>query len=452
MDNFTIQDVLTACGGVLYGSLDAATPVSDITIDSRMISPGVLFVPIIGDKFDGHDFIAQALDQGAIASLSDRALNEKRPYILVKNTLEAFQAIAGAYRAQFSIPFIGVTGSVGKTTTKELIFSVLSQKYKTLKNLGNLNNQLGVPRTLLRLDSGHEAAIIEMGTNHFGEIESLARIVRPDVCVFTNIGDAHIEYLGSREGILKANCEMLAYRSPDASIIINGDDALLCTLRDEYPNVISYGSDPSCDIYSDDIEELGLEGSKFTAHFGGQTLAVTVPAPGSFMIQRALCAIAVGLALEVPANKITEGISLYAPVSGRMTIEKTTRYTLLNDAYNASPTSVAASIDVAVRAEGRHVLILGDMFELGKDELHYHREIGEYAAGKKAELILCVGKLSKAIYEGALSVGGNAVYFKDKKSLLASLHTLLKPGDTILVKASNGMKLQDVADYIKENL
>lgn len=452
MEHFTVQDVLTATGGSLIGDIAGDVPISDVVIDSRQVKPGVLFVPIIGENFDGHDFISQSLDQGAILSLSDRRLEERRPYILVDNTVNAFQAIAGAYRALFSIPFIGVTGSVGKTTTKELIASVLSQKYNTLKNLGNLNNQLGVPRTLLRLDSGHEAAIIEMGTNHFGEIASLAKIVRPDVCVFTNIGDAHIEYLGSREGILKAKCEMLEYRSADAPIIVNGDDPLLYALRDEYPNVISYGSDCVCDVYASDVEELGLEGSSFTACFGGQSLRVNVPAPGSFMVQRALCAIAVGLALEVPPKKIAEGISLYAPVSGRMTIEKTGRYTILNDAYNASPTSVAASIDVTVKTEGRHVLILGDMFELGKDELHYHREIGAYAAGKKADLILCVGKLSRAIYEGAQSVGGNALHFKDKKSLLAALPKLLQSGDTILIKASNGMKLQDVADFIKEKL
>lgn len=452
MEQFTIQDILTATGGALRGEISLDVPISDVVIDSRQIKPGVLFVPVIGENFDGHDFISQSFDNGAIVSLSDHELDETRPYILVSNTLEAFQSIAGAYRSLFSIPFVGVTGSVGKTTTKELIASVLSQRYNTLKNLGNLNNQLGVPRTLLRLDSSHEAAIIEMGTNHFGEIESLSKIVRPDVCVFTNIGDAHIEFFGSREGILKAKCEMLEYRSADAPIIVNGDDPLLCALRDEYPNVISYGSDCACDVYAADIEELGLEGSNFTAHFGGQSLRVTVPAPGSFMVQRALCAVAVGLALEVPPKKIAEGISLYAPVSGRMTIEKTDRYTLLNDAYNASPTSVAASIDVAAKAEGRHVLILGDMFELGKDELHYHQEIGAYAAGKRADLILCVGKLSKAICEGAQSVGGNAIHYKDKKSLLAALPELLQPGDTILIKASNGMKLQDVADYIKDNL
>ncbi len=452
MEHFTLADAIAACDGQLTGDLPMDTPLHDVCIDSRAVRPGSLFIPIIGDRFDGHDFIPQALHAGALSSLTDRDLSAPRPLIRVRDTAAAFQSIAGAYRSLFPIPFVGITGSVGKTTTKELIYGVLSQKYDTLKNEGNLNNQTGVPLTLLRLCSAHEAAIVEMGTNHFGEIDALAKIVRPDVCVFTNIGDAHIQHLGSREGILRAKCEMLPYRSPDAPIIVNGEDALLRTLKDTYDDVLTYGTDSACDVYATDIDEMGLEGTRFIAHFGDESLPVTVPAPGSYMVLRALCALCVGLALDVEPAKIAAGIESYRPVSGRMAIVKTPRYTLINDAYNANPTSVAASIDVAAASEGRCVLILGDMFELGKDELKYHREIGEYAVHRKADRILCVGTLSNAMYEGAKQAGGNAAYFADKDALLRALPEILQKGDTVLIKASNGMKLQDVAQYIEDNL
>ncbi|MDD4074886.1 MAG: UDP-N-acetylmuramoyl-tripeptide--D-alanyl-D-alanine ligase [Eubacteriales bacterium] len=452
MEHLTLADAVAACDGKPTGDLPMDTPLCDVCIDSRAASPGSLFVPIAGDRFDGHDFIAQALAAGAISALTSRDTAAPRPLIRVRDTAAAFQAIAGAYRSLFSIPFVGITGSVGKTTTKELIYCVLSQQYNTLKNEGNLNNQTGVPLTLLRLTNAHEVAIVEMGTNHFGEIDALAKIVRPDVCVFTNIGDAHIQHLGSREGILQAKCEMLPYRSPDAPIIVNGEDPLLRALKDSYDNVLTYGTDSACDVYASDIVELGLEGTRFIAHFGDERLPVTVPAPGSYMVLRALCALCVGLALDVEPAKIAAGIEGYTPMSGRMAIVKTPRYTLINDAYNANPTSVAASIDVATASKGRSVLILGDMFELGKDELKYHREIGEYAVRRKADRILCVGTLSKAMYEGAEQAGGNAAYFTDKEALLRALPAILQKGDTVLIKASNGMKLQDVAQYIEENL
>ncbi|MDO5111302.1 MAG: UDP-N-acetylmuramoyl-tripeptide--D-alanyl-D-alanine ligase [Clostridia bacterium] len=452
MEHFTLADAIAACDGQPTGDMPMDARLYDICIDSREAAPGTLFVPIVGERFDGHDFIPQALGAGAVAALTERSDPAPLPLIRVQDTTAAFRAIAGAYRRHFAIPIIGVTGSVGKTTTKELIHCVLSQKYNTLKNEGNLNNQTGVPLTLMRLTNAHQAAIVEMGTNHFGEIDALAKIVRPDVCVFTNIGDAHIQHLGSREGILQAKCEMLPYRSPDAPIIVNGEDALLRTLKDSYDNVLTYGADSSCDVYASDIDEMGLEGTRFIAHFGDESLPVTVPAPGSYMVLRALCALCVGLALDVEPARIAAGIEGYTPMSGRMAIVKTPRYTIINDAYNANPTSVAASIDVATASEGRCVLILGDMFELGKEELKYHREIGEYAVHRNADRILCVGELSRAMCDAAQAAGGNAVHFADKDALLSALPDMLEQGDTILVKASNGMKLQDVAQYIEEKL
>lgn len=452
MEAFTVEELLRATNGVLQGDLIGDAVISEVCIDSRCVVPGALFVPIKGDRFDGHDFIEQAFAQGALCALCSDDRKSGGNLIRVHDTGEAFQKIAGAYRNKFSIPFVGVTGSVGKTTTKELISDVLSQKYTTLKNQGNLNNQTGVPLTLLRLNHSHEAAVVEMGTNHFGEIARLAKIVRPSVCVFTNIGDAHIEYLGSREGILKAKCEMLDFRDDDAIIIANGDDSLLRGLKERYTNVLLYGFGAGNDVYATDIRERGLDGSSFIAHYRGTQQQIDIPAPGSYMVSRALCAIAVGAHLGVTPAQIAAGVAAYAPISGRMTIEKTERFTILNDAYNANPTSVAASIDITAKAEGRRVLILGDMFELGKDELLYHRQIGAYAAKKGIELILCVGRLSSAIYDGAKEEGGNVIHFNDKEALKTALHELLLPGDTILIKASNGMKLQELSSFIQTQL
>lgn len=456
MEAFSIGEIQKACGGRLHGALSAEACIRGVSIDSRSIEPGALFVPIAGERFDGHAFIAQALEKGAAAALCARAdaaeaLGPDAPLLLVEDTLAAFQALAGAYRAKFDIPFVGITGSVGKTTTKELIASVLAKRFVTLKNEGNLNGQTGVPLTLMRLTKEHEAAVIEMGMNHFGEMDAIAKLVRPTLCVFTNIADVHLEYLGSREGVLRAKCEMLSHHAKNAPIIVNGNDALLCSLRDRFQNVVCYGTEAGCEVYASDIEEEGLRGSRFIAHFPGGTLPLHIPAPGSYMVDRALCALAVGLSLGVPPGQIAAGIAAYKPLSGRMAIEKTPRFTLLNDAYNASPSSVAASIDIAMQAQEakRRVLILGDMFELGKDELLYHRQIGSYAAEKGAELILCVGKLARAIHAGAKEAGGHAVHFEDVETLKEALPALLRDGDAILIKASNSMRLQGLVPFIR---
>lgn len=450
MERFTLNEAVRAAGGK-YTGVGAEEPLTSVTIDSRAVQPGSLFVPIVGDRFDGHDFIGAALEKGAVAALCERAELCRENVIGVHSTLAAFRAIAGAYRDKFGIPFVGVTGSVGKTTTKELIHCVLSERYDTLKNEGNLNNQTGVPITLLRLEAHHTAAVVEMGTNHFGEIDALAAIVKPDVCVMTNIGESHIEHLGSREGILKAKCEMLAHRKPNARIIVNGDDDMLCTLKGKYENLITCGMTKDSDVYATDIADLGYEGSRFTAHFQEESVEITVPAPGKHMIMNALCAAAVGQALGVSLDEAARGIAGYVPASGRMTMVRAAKVTVLNDAYNASPTSVRGAIDIAAAATGRSVLILGDMLELGKNEMEYHRSVGEYAAHSGADLLLAVGPLSRATYEGAKAAGGNALHFEDNAALTAALDGLLRPGDTVLVKASHSMRLEEVAAYIAQN-
>jgi len=446
---FSLEEICRITGGSYTGPKALlAERVSAVSMDSRRLPGGSLFIALEGERFDGHDFIASAAEQGAVAAVVQRRGEYPLPVITVESTLEAYRALAGAYRAGFDIPVIGVTGSVGKTTTKELIAGVLSQQYNTLKNHGNLNNQTGVPITLFRLEPGHEAAVVELGTNHFGEIESIARIARPTIGVITNIGESHMEFFGSREGILREKASMLSHLMPGGRAVIWGDDDMLSTLRGRVDNLITYGFGPENDIRGVDIEERGLEGSAFTLLARGLERRIAVPAPGRHQALNALCAAAVGLCLGMDMDKIARGIEGYMPVSGRMDIVKTNTLTLLNDAYNASPTSMRASIAIAAGEPGRTVLILGDMRELGERGPEYHRELGRYAASSGAELILTVGELAHELYLAARSAGADARHYESREALTAALKGLLRAGDTVLVKASLSMGFSQVAQYI----
>lgn len=450
MKNITLQQVISAVNGTFSGDQALLERViTDVSIDSRTITENALFIAIKGERFDGHAFIPDVLAKGALAAISSQAMEGN--VILVSDTLEAYQKLAAYYRSLFDIPFVGITGSVGKTTTKELVSTVLSQQFNTHKNVGNLNNQTGVPQTLFKLDEKHKAAVIEMGTNHFGEIDSLAKMVQPNICIITNIGESHIEFLGSKEGILKAKSEMFAHRKPNGKIIVNGNDPLLRTLIGKYPELITYGIGPECDVYATDLKENALEGTAFTAHFNGQTAELFIPAPGEYMVQNALCALAAGLSLGMDISSIKEGIAAFRPTAGRMHIIKKQDLTIINDAYNANPTSMSASIKTVCALDGRSVLILGDMFELGEKELDYHRQMGEFAAAQKADLLLCVGKLSFEMYMGAMAKGCRAMYFANKDILLRELPELLEDGDTVLIKASHSMRLDEVAAWMDEN-
>jgi UDP-N-acetylmuramoyl-tripeptide--D-alanyl-D-alanine ligase len=452
MVSFKLRQALQACGGGYHGDprlLDA--DVSGVTINSRAVIPGSLFIAIKGDSFDGHDFIETAFAAGAVCCVAERLHVSGAPCILVPSTLDAFQAIAAFYRSLFAIPVVGITGSAGKTTTKELIAGVLEQKYRVLKNEGNLNNQTGVPITIFKLEKCHEAAVIEMGMNHFGEIRNLARIVRPNICVITNIGEAHIEFLGSKEGILQAKTEMLEFMEPGGHIVVNGDDPMLAALASRYPNVVTVGLGEHNLVRAEDVTDLGLSGIRFTACYEGKKIPVHIPCPGGHMVINALTALAAGVLLGVSEDRIQSGIAAYVPPSGRMHIVEAKDITVINDAYNANPTSMAASLGTLAKAERRKVCILGDMFELGENEARYHHDIGQYAADMGIDCILCVGRLAGSICEGAKEKGCDAQHFQDKEQLTAALPSLIKPQDTVLVKASHGMRLDTVAEWLIEN-
>lgn len=445
MKQYLFSEIVSACGGAYVGDpalLNQA--VKSIVINSDLAQPGSLFIPIIGEKHDGHKFIPAARERGASLVLTDRAL-EREPYILVPDTLAAMHAIAKRYREKFTIPVIGLTGSAGKTSTKDMVAAALSAKFNVIKTQGNLNNETGAALTIFTLEETHEVAVVELGTNHFGEIGRIAAFVQPDFGLFTNIGLAHIENFGSREGIFQGKTEMLPYLRAGGRVIANGDDDLLCTI----PDALFYGLGESCAVRGTEIEDLLLGGMNFTARYQGKQCRMHVPALGVHSVYNALAAISVGLLLGMELEEIASGIETYQPLHGRMNVHEVDRYTVIDDTYNANPTSMKASLDVLVKCSGRRVAILGDMRELGEAGVQMHEDVGRYAASLGLECILCVGKVSWQMFSGAEAVApGRAQYFETQEELLLALPALVREGDFILVKASRGMYLEKTVEQL----
>ena len=446
MKPITLREVAQACGGKLHGDPDIS--ITSIVTDSRKAGEGSLFAAIPGARVDGHDFIEKTVEQGVACVLCERAPAVEVPYILVDSTLVALKGIAEYYRLLFTIPFIGVTGSVGKTSTKELISSVLAQRYNVHKTSGNFNNELGVPLTLFGLEESHEAAVIEMGISGFGEMTRLAKMVRPDISVITNIGCCHLENLGDRDGVLKAKTEMFTYLQPDGTIILCHDDDKLCTVKDHNGiRPIFYGTDPADEYYADNIEELLLDGVRCTLHHGGSAITVTIPAMGRHNVLNALCAMAVGKQLGLTDEEIRNGIESFTNVGSRNRILRTRGMTVIDDCYNANPTSTKAGLNTLSNFTGRKVAVLGDMKELGKDELSLHREVGAYAKEKGVDVLIAVGPLSEVTAEG---FGEGAIYYPTVDDCIAAIGGLLHEGDAVLVKASHSMHFEKIVEAIQQ--
>lgn len=445
MRPLTIQEVVSATGGRYCGEERLLlSTISKVVADSRMVSPGTLFVPIIGERVDAHDFIPAAFQAGAACIFSQRTLDCDKPYILVDSTLMALQRLAAWYKGQFSPRVIGITGSVGKTTMKEMLFSALSQEFCVFKSQGNLNSQVGLPLTLFELGPEHQLAILEMGTSSFGEIDRLARLGQPDDCLFINIGNVHLEFLGSRQGVFQAKTEMLSHMRPGGHVFVNGDDDLLLGLKRSREDVITFGLEKHNDVRATQIRSLGLSGMAFTAVWDGGTCEITVPVPGDHMVYPALGALAVSLAYGMAPDAIRTGIAEYRPIWGRMNIQDLGEIMLINDAYNASPSSMRAALDVLGYHTGRKVAILGDMYELGEDTERYHREVGAYAREKGIDLILCVGGLTQGMAQTA-----KGRHYEGKAELWAQLPGLLQPGDAVLIKGSRGLEMEEIVQKLQ---
>ncbi len=442
MKNFTIEAVCRACGGKWIGPAEAlGREITAVTTDSRTLTPGCLFAAIPGERVDGHDYIAPALGKGAMCALAQRVpAGVGEGVILVPDTVAALQAAAAYYRAQFDIPVLGVTGSVGKTTAKEMTAAVLSQRFRVHKTAGNFNNDLGVPITLFGLNETHELAVVEMGVSHPGDMERLAKMVRPTMALYTVIGHAHLEFLKSREGICAEKSVMNRYLPENGVVLCNGDDELLAALPCGQKK-LTFGLGEGCDIRAEAVRPLPDGGSRCAIVCGERRMEVTIHAYGEHMIYAALEGAAAGVALGLSDEEIIRGVAAYEPVGRRARRVETGKLTVIDDCYNANPTSTASAIRSLAAAPGRKVCILGDMLELGADAETLHFETGALAVTAGIDLVLTTGPLSRETARGAKQPEH---WFESREALCAALPGLLRDGDTVLVKASHSMRFEEI--------
>ncbi|MCM1025352.1 MAG: UDP-N-acetylmuramoyl-tripeptide--D-alanyl-D-alanine ligase [Roseburia sp.] len=480
--DFTLQEIAEACGGrlVLKKGMRGDSAVTSFVIDSRKAEPGGVFLAVKGERVDGHRFISQVYRAGALLAVTEKTPEQVQretgedcrdwgSYLLVEDGLRALREIAEAYRRKTGIPVVGITGSVGKTSTKEFIAGVLAEKYRVLKTEGNLNNEIGVPLTLLRIRPETEIAVVEMGISDFGEMHRLSKMARPDVCVITNIGQCHLENLKTRDGILQAKSEIFDFMAEDGQVCLNGGDDKLSGLREirgGKPHFFGLGENPAEEVSAERIQSRGLLGSEAALRFRGESpLAaigeqrIHVPLPGEHMVRNAAAAACVAGLFGLSAEEIAAGIEKVKSVSGRANLIPLEKYTLIDDCYNANPVSMKAAIDLLALADTEKVAILGDMFELGEDSEAMHEEVGAYAARAGIDRILCVGERARQIYRGAAaSAEGRKqiAWFPDRDTLLATLEQegeeYLPEGCTVLLKASHGMEFGKVLEVLKRTL
>lgn len=461
MRNMTLRRIADACGGILHEKNQMADQeVEEIVTDSRQAGPGALFAAIQGERVDGHRFIPSVFEQGALCVISERELPEdtKGSWIKVLSTLQALKDIAEYYLRLMNIPVVGITGSVGKTSTKEMVAAVLSRKYHTLKTLGNFNNELGLPLTVFRLRDEDEIAVLEMGISNFGEMHRLAKIARPDTCVITNIGQCHLEFLGDRDGILRAKTEIFDFLKPDGHIILNGNDDKLVTVRSVNGiEPLFFGlpeaagsAQPRLGIWADEIVSRGLKGVSCRIHTPEGDFPVLIPMPGRHMVMNALAGTAVGLTYGLTLREIREGIESLQSLSGRFHILETEKYTVIDDCYNANPVSMKASLEVLSQGEGRRVAILGDMGELGERERQLHREVGAFAGRCGIDKLVAVGPLCRELAEAAREENPklSVAHYHGLEDLMGHLEEELRKGDTVLVKASHFMEFSRLVERI----
>ena len=450
------KEVVNAVQGLLVkGNPDER--ITGVSTDSRNVKRGDLFIPLKGDRFDGHDFIKQAVNSGAKAVLTSKDINISEYSIVVikvADTLKSLGDLALHYRNKFNIPFIGITGSVGKTSTKEMVASVLGQHMNTLKTMGNFNNEIGLPLTVLNLDSSYKAAVLEMGMSGFGEISRLTSIVKPDIAIITNIGMSHIEKLGSRQNILKAKLEILEGLNSRGLVILNGDDKLLSGMRGLLGFRTKYfGMEEGVDYKAENIRLVGEKGSYFEFRTDGIDYEVYVPAPGIHNVYNALAAIATAVELNIPVEEIIKGIGEYIPEKMRLNIIDLQDIKIIDDTYNANPQSMEAAINVLkdVGQNSRKIAVLGDMLEMGGWADKAHFEIGKLAFSKNINYIITVGNKAEKIAEGALESGANPEKikaFQNNSQAWEFLRKLVAPGDVILVKGSRSMKMEEIVNKL----
>lgn len=444
----TAKELCAATGGTLVQDGEGFSCVST---DSRRVEQGCLFIPLVGERFDGYTYLTQALENGAAGCLCSRlpeALVPGKFYVQVEDTLRALGQLAGWYREKFPIPVVQITGSAGKTTTKEMIACVLGRHFCTLKTQANFNNDIGTPLTLLELAPEHQAAVIETGMNHFGEIRYLGEMVRPDIAVITNVGDAHIENLGNtRQGILRAKCEIFENLAPDGVAVLNGDDPLLNTIA--LPQrILRCGTGEGCDVRVTEVDDRGLEGVACTVTTAKASYRLETSAPGGYMIYPLAMAAAIGEYLGLTAEEITVGAADYVPVGSRMhLIPMDGQRLIIDDCYNANPQAMAEALRMLAKSRHRRkVAVVGDMGELGELTEQAHRDVGALARELKLDAVVAVGEKMRALRE----TDPSALWFPDTASALPALPDLFVGDTAVMVKASHAMHFESIVKELEK--
>ncbi|MBU5306747.1 UDP-N-acetylmuramoyl-tripeptide--D-alanyl-D-alanine ligase [Clostridioides mangenotii] len=455
MNVLTIEELVIASDGKLVCGEPTDT-IANIVIDSREAKYNNAFVAIVGENLDAHTFISSAIKQGCKTIIKNKnyimdIINKNLNIIEVDDTTLALGTISKYYKEKFDIDFVGVTGSVGKTTTRDMIYSALSSKLNVLKNQKNLNNHFGVPITLFKLNDSHDCAVIEMGMSHYDEIKYLADIVKPKIGVISNIGLSHIENLGSQEGILKAKMEISLNFNENNILVVNGDDQYLSTLKNKkLPYILkTFGFKKDNDIYCEEFT-LNEKSTTFTCIINGEKHEIFIPIMGEHNIYNAMAAILVGLSLNLTIEDIKEGLINFEGTKMRLDINEDGSYIVINDSYNASPDSMSAALKILGRYNNRRIAILGDMLEMGEFAESGHRSVGK-PVFENADVLITIGKDSDFIGKEAIKLGfdkKNVYHFLSRDEAIESMDNLLKINDVVLVKASRGMKLETVVEYI----
>ncbi len=447
----TVREICAAVGGTLLQGEGSAL-ITGITTDSRAVSAGQLFIPLTGERFDGHAYIGSALSSGAAGCLTARTPETLLPgklYVQVADTRLALKALAAWYRSRFTLPVVQITGSAGKTTTKEMVAAVLSRRYDTLKTQANFNNDIGTPLTLLGLAPQHQAAVIETGMNHFGEIRYLGEMVRPDIAVITNVGDAHIENLGNtRQGILRAKCEIFQHLSPDGIAVLNGDDPLLNTVA--LPQtILRCGRGENCNVRVTDVDDRGIEGIACTVTTARASYRLTAASPGSFMIYPMAMAAAIGEALGLTGEEIAAGVAAYVPTGSRMHLIRLPEGRLLiDDCYNANPQAMEEALKLlAVTPARRRAAVLGDMGELGELTVSAHRAIGVLTGELHLDSVIAIGEKARDI----ASAAPNARWYASVDDAMPVIRAAFTEGTAVLVKASHAMHFENIVKELEQS-
>ncbi|MEO6788048.1 MAG: UDP-N-acetylmuramoyl-tripeptide--D-alanyl-D-alanine ligase [Chthoniobacteraceae bacterium] len=453
MDATALSQIATWSGGRILGGNPTAT-ITTVCSDSRALRPGDLFVAIRGERFDGHDFLAEAARLGAAGAIVERETPDLPPsfaLIIVSDTVRGLQSLATAYRSTLRLTSVCITGSNGKTSTKDLCASVLAQRFSVTVTAGNLNNHLGVPFSILRADSTHDVGVFEIGMNHAGEIAPLAAIARPDIAIITNVGVAHIEFLGTREAIAQEKGALAGAVGENGTVILNADDAFTPAIAKRTRARVMTAGLLGGDVRATELEQLPT-GIKFRLHTTGQCVEAELPVPGEHMVRNALLACAAGISLGLTLDQCAAGLRAASLTAGRLTQKTIGGIRILDDTYNANPDSMSAALVTLARmpVTGRRIAVLGGMGELGKESERGHRSVGEVAGREKIGCVITVGETARWIADAAEGSGvGSVIRTADADEAARALRGIAQPGDTVLVKASRSARLERIVQAME---